>query len=132
MRYVDPLKAALLFALALALLLLALPGQCLDLEGGVVVGLWPDAGIDIGPRVGLEVFVWPDKTPLIGGNKQFVDFLYVAGQPAGGLCVSLRKAADDDGTRIGVAAWQDAGGRKLDWDIYAAYGVQLDLEFLHK
>jgi hypothetical protein len=126
MRHATPL-----LLLTLLLAVLAVPCHALELEGGPVIGLWPDSIADIGARLGVHVWNWSEKVPLVGGCKQFFDGLYVNGKPAGGLSVSLRKAAEDDGTRFGAAFWKDTETERIvDWTLYGAYGVKLDLGFL--
>jgi hypothetical protein len=114
----------------IALALIAAPAYCLDLEGGPVIGLWPSSGIDIGGRIGLHLFDYPETWPIVGGHKAFADLMYVEGKAAAGASISLSKATVDDGIRLGVAVWQnEAIERKWGWDVYTAYALPFNLGF---
>lgn len=97
-------------------------GDRISVEGGPVVGLFPDRGIDLGGRIGLGLWTAPENWLVIGGHALFVDFLLVNGIAGAGSSISLSKDENARGTRVGMALWR-SGGEELGWEVYLSYGV---------
>jgi hypothetical protein len=116
------LTAGLLLALAAAIWLCC-PADAADLrvEGGTIAALNSETDLGLAVSVGTEV---PEWVPLLSGHKGFIDLLTVNTQQALGLSVSVRKAAEDDGWRIGATVTQPSEGQREVLG-YLRYGVAL-------
>jgi hypothetical protein len=114
------LTAALLLALAAAIWLCC-PADAADLrvEGGTIAALNSDCDLGLSVSIGTALPTW---VPVIGEHLGFADFLKVNRTKAIGLSVSIRKADEDDGWRIGATVTQpDEGQREVLG--YIRYGV---------
>ena len=117
------LTAGLLLALAAAIWLCC-PADAADirLEGGTIAALNSDCDLGLAVSVGTEVPKW---VPLVGEHLGFADLLTVNSEEAIGLSVSIRKADEDDGWRIGATITQPEGGGEREVLGYLRYGVSL-------
>lgn len=114
---------ALWAALLVATLLLC-PADAADIviEGGTVAALNSDCDLGLAVSIGAEVPKW---LPLLGEHLGFVDLLTVNTQQAVGLSASIRKAAEDDGWRIGGTVTQPTDGTQREVLGYLRYGVSI-------
>jgi hypothetical protein len=117
------LTAALLLALAAAIWLCC-PADAADLrvEGGTIAALNSDCDLGLAVSVGAEVPTW---VPVIGEHLGFADLLTVNSEEAIGLSVSIRKADEDDGWRIGGTITQPEDGGQREVLGYIRYGVSI-------
>jgi hypothetical protein len=93
-----------------------------NLEGevGPIIGLFPDRGIDIGGRIGLGLFTWPDSWWLVGGHEQFLSFLLAKGYASMGADIAITNRTEKDNKmRIGVSVWREEGAN-WGWNMYLA------------
>lgn len=105
----------------LCALALAAGAQALELEGGTIAALNSDCDLGLSVSVGAEL---PEWLPLLGGHLGFADLLTVNTQQAIGLSVSIRKADEDDGWRIGGIVTRPADGPPEVLG-YMRYGVEI-------
>jgi len=105
-----------------AILLCVGPVCALELEGGTIAALNSTVDLGLSLSVGAEL---PSYIPLLAGHKAFVDLLTVNTQQAIGLSVSIRKATEDDGWRIGATITQPDDGSAREVLGYIRYGVAI-------
>ena len=86
------------------------------------MGLFPDAGVDIGARIGFGLLTWPSDWLIVGGHRQFASILLCNGHPALGLDIGVTTAANDNKVRLGASVWNE-GGSHYGWTMYLAGGV---------
>ena len=105
----------------LCALAFAAGAQAIELEGGTIAALNSDCDLGLSVSIGAEL---PEWVPLLGGHIGFADLLTVNTVQAIGLSVSIRKADEDDGWRIGGTITQpDEGQREVLG--YLRYGVAI-------
>lgn len=117
------MKPALTCIAVLAAVWCACPAPAADLviEGGTIAALNSTTDLGLAVSVGTEV---PEWVPLLSGHNGFVDLLTVNTQQAIGLSVSVRKATEDDGWRIGATVTQPETGQREVLG-YIRYGVSI-------
>lgn len=106
---------------ALTLVLLPADARALEIEGGTIAALNSDCDLGLAVSIGTEL---PEWLPLLGGHLGFGDLLTVNTQQAIGLSVSIRKADEDDGWRIGATVTQPVEGAREVLG-YLRFGVTL-------
>ena len=116
-----PATTLLLWAALLLLTWATCPAADLRLEGGTVAALNAETDLGLSVSIGTELPGW---VPLVGEHLGFLDLLTVNTQQALGLSVSIRKAAADDGWRIGTTITQPETGEREVLG-YLRYGVAL-------
>jgi len=105
----------------LCALAFAAGAQAIELEGGTIAALNSECDLGLSVSVGAEL---PEWLPLLGGHLGFADLLTVNTQQAIGLSVSIRKAGEDDGWRIGATiTTPNEGPREVLG--YLRYGVAI-------
>ena len=118
--------ATVVLALCLGVLLLLATGPAIAgdivIEGGTIAALNSTVDLGLSLSVGAEL---PSYIPLLAGHKAFVDLLTVNTQQAIGLSVSIRKATEDDGWRIGATITQPDDGSAREVLGYIRYGVAI-------
>ena len=115
------MRQTTLIVAVLCALALAAGAQALELEGGTIAALNSDCDLGLSVSVGAEL---PEWLPVLGGHLGFADLLTVNRQQALGLSVSIRKATEDDGWRIGgTITTPDEGPREVFG--YLRYGVAI-------
>lgn len=125
-----------LFAALLAVVLLVAlaPGVAAEefgfgsIEARAYVPIAPDPELEIGGGFAFGLGIVPDDAfavgGYLGGRKVFADVLYVRGQCAGGLSISLNRTEHDNGERLTGAIWREDD---FEWSILFSYGVPLDI-----
>ena len=115
------MRHAALIVAVLCALALAAGAHGLELEGGTIAALNSDCDLGLSLSVGETL---PEWVPVLGGHKGFADLLTVNTQQAIGLSISILRAADDDGWRIGATITQPTDGEREVLG-YLRYGVAL-------
>lgn len=87
------------------------------LEVSAASPLGPDASITFSGAIGIRLFEFPDRWPLVGGKAAFASALTVGQYIALGGDVALQKAEEDStGMRLGACWWRPDGDN--EWAIY--------------
>lgn len=92
-------------------------------EARVVKPLAPDLTLAVGGGVSVSLGELPGGAPIVGGRTLYGDLVLVPGGVAAGASVCLRPPADDNGLRLGAAAWRGDGFR---WSAYLARALDVD------
>lgn len=99
-----------------------LPSWLPGVEAGACLSIGPDQE-QLGARVGLGLFNFPDSWSILAGRRLYADAITVEGVEkfAVGLSMSLMPSASDNNLRIGLAWWRVGGEDKLSG--YISYPV---------